>query len=175
LSCEQTLYFVQPRSEKFWNVNKSTFLLFCRAAKNFGIYQQKQLKSTVSCSDAKSTVFCSVAQRKVLTSFRGKCWKCEQALYFVLPPSEKLWNYHQKQLKSTVSCSAAKSTVFCSAAQRKVLISFSEIFGIANKNCILFGRTAENFGIDQQKKLRLIVFVLPCSGTFWYCQQKKLR
>jgi hypothetical protein len=47
LSCEQALYFVQPRSEIFWIANKiKTLFLFSRAAKNFGIYQQMQLKST---------------------------------------------------------------------------------------------------------------------------------
>jgi hypothetical protein len=42
-SCEQALYFVQPRSEKVYCEQKH-FFLFCRAAKNLGIYQQKQLK-----------------------------------------------------------------------------------------------------------------------------------
>jgi hypothetical protein len=64
LSCEQTLYFVQPRARAAKNCGLRTklkrFLLFCCAAKNFGIYTQ------INCiwSGAKSTVFCSAAQRK---------------------------------------------------------------------------------------------------------------
>jgi hypothetical protein len=72
----KALYFVQPRSEKFWNCEQEHFILFGRAAKIFGIYQEKQLKLTVFCS-ACSEIFWnlstkatpiefSAAQRKIL-------------------------------------------------------------------------------------------------------------
>jgi hypothetical protein len=44
-------YFVQPRSETFWNCDQKHCILFSRAAKHFGIAN-------------KSTAFCAAAQRK---------------------------------------------------------------------------------------------------------------
>jgi hypothetical protein len=77
----KALYYVQPRSEKIWSGEQSTVLkffgiankhciLFSRAARNLGIYHQKQLKLTVSLRT--STVFCSAGLRtKTLRFVRG--------------------------------------------------------------------------------------------------------
>jgi hypothetical protein len=77
---QQNCIFFCRAAKDFAIVNKSNSL-FCRAARIFElrtrtvfclprsenfVYQQKQLKSTVSCSGAKSTVFCSAAQRNLL-------------------------------------------------------------------------------------------------------------
>jgi hypothetical protein len=96
--------------------------LFSRAAKNFGIGEQKQLKLSV-CVQPRSenfwnwqpkhlklTEFSSAAQRKISEPRT-------RALYFVRPPSENFGIHHQKQ-----NCIFF---FFCSAAK---------FFGIVNKS-----------------------------------------
>jgi hypothetical protein len=75
-------------------------ILFDRAAKDFGIYQQKQLKLTVFCF-GRAVKYSGIRQHK------------SNSLHFVLPRSENFWNFPtQKELKLTV---------FGSAAQREFL------------------------------------------------------
>jgi hypothetical protein len=102
-------------AEKFFlpTTTQTRCILFCRAAKNLGIYQQKQLKLTVFCSKNNSNRLkaCSAVQRKNLefvnksNSYRLVLLRSEnvemraKALHFVRPRSEKFWNLFGKQKK----------------------------------------------------------------------------
>jgi hypothetical protein len=73
----KALYLVQPRSEIFWNLpTKATrinSILFSRAAKMFGICQQKQLELTTFCSAAQQNF---LELHCILFSGREIFWNC---------------------------------------------------------------------------------------------------
>jgi hypothetical protein len=77
------LYFILPHSENFGiygqKASQIDNILFCYAAKTFGIYQQKQLKLAA---------FGFTTQRKFL-EFAIKI--NSNGLYFVLPRSVQIW------------------------------------------------------------------------------------
>jgi hypothetical protein len=107
--------------------------LFCRAAKCFGIYQQKQLKLNESCRAAKK--FRNLPTRTTqLTAFRSavlrKLLNCDQKHCSLFSHATKFFGI------------ATKSTVFCSAAQRKVLELRTKALysNCEQKHCIWFSR-----------------------------------
>jgi hypothetical protein len=128
------VYFVQPRSEIFWNCeqifgsaaekcwkcDQKHCILFSRAEKSFGFA-------------TKSSVICSAAQRKIV-ELRPKALL---RLHFVQPRTEEILNCEQKHFFVQPRCEnfgiATKSTLFCSAAQRKFLNCEQTSFGIATK------------------------------------------
>jgi hypothetical protein len=74
-------------------------------------------------------------------------------LYFLLPCREKLWNLSTKAIHIDLFCRSEKLWNLPTKATQINCTLFRR-----QKHCILFSRAATNFGIDQQKKPRLIVF-----------------
>jgi hypothetical protein len=102
----KVVYFL-PRSESFWNCEQKHCIYLCCAAKSFEFANTK--------NNSKLPVFCSTVQPKVL--------ELRTSIVFTQPRRETFWNgeqkstglrsekfgiYKQKQLKSTVFCSAAQ-------------------------------------------------------------------
>jgi hypothetical protein len=110
------LYFVQPRSEKCWDLPTKATQIDCtlssRAAKIFGICQQKQLKSTV---------FCPAAQRKIL-NLPTKATQIDW--FYGQPRCERVWNSPPKatQIDCLLSGRTAKTFGTCHQTQLKLTV-----------------------------------------------------
>jgi hypothetical protein len=173
---------------KFWNLpTKTTQTVFCSAAaKNLGIYQQKQLKFVLPRSQKlwNATKHCNRFSRAAkILEFTNR--SNSNLIYFLSQRKslELKLTAQRKQLKLTAVCSNVQpkilelrtSTVFGPAAQRKffelrtkstALISAAQrtIWNLPAEatqiNCILFCRVAKNFGICQQKQLKSTATIL---------------
>jgi hypothetical protein len=117
LNYEQRHYLFS-HSEKLLNCEQKNCILFSRAAKTFGIYQQKHLKSTVFCSDFAAKTFWNLSTKAT----RIDCILCCRAGRFFgialdfVQQREKFWNCAVKFFGF-----ANESTVCCSVMQRTFL------------------------------------------------------
>jgi hypothetical protein len=93
LELRTKVLFCSATQRKIWSLLTAAqinFFLFCRAVKNFGIYQRKQLKSTVVSSRSAAqpknlefvlAVFCSAAQKLLCSESFGNLFGAKKTCF----------------------------------------------------------------------------------------------
>jgi hypothetical protein len=161
-----SLHFVLPRSQKFRNLTEATqinCILFCRAAKFFGICQQKQLKLTKSlfCRAAKKFGIRQQKQLTLLFCRAAKIFlKCEQKHCILFRRAAKILEFTNK--------SSSNQTVFCPAKnfgifQQKQLKS--TVFVLPRRNFWIVNKSRKFYSAAQRKSLDLQTSTVFCSAA----------